>query len=248
MSTKFTVVSIQTYGDYLLKAPFIHELFAAHPDAEITVVTNPRGTQVYPLIDSRLAIVTVAKTESRIAILARLRRLPRADALYLLDQHPASCLFAMLIPARQRIGWYQSVSRLYHGPEAGFRDRNTINPILSGVLKLALDKKYLRSPESLYEGHVELGLLDSPQLYPRLSQYRSTYSFPSQPKADPPLIFCATLAGWIARQLTEDVWAQIITTISADFPGHRIVVDASDALMSRFAGHPRFPDSSAALI
>ena len=239
MSNRFTVVSMQTYGDYLLKAPFIHELFAAHPDAAITIVTNPRGAQVYPLIDSRLHIVCADKTESRLNLFARLRRLPRADVLYVLDQHPGSSVFSMLIRARRRVGWYQSISTLFQGPDAGFRDHYTVRPILSRLLKLVLDKKYLRSPETQYEGYVELGLLESPEIFPRLAQYRTRYSFPADPKAEPPLIFCAALASWVARQLDDERWMRIISAISSDFPEHRFVIDASDALISRFAGNPR---------
>jgi ADP-heptose:LPS heptosyltransferase len=239
MSDRFTVVSFQTYGDYLLKAPFLHELFAAHPNAEITVVTNPRGGQVYPLIDSRLRVVVLDKASSRWRIAGILRRLPKANVLYLVDQHPASCLFSMLIPASRRVGWYQSVSRLYHGPDLGFRDRHSVGPILSRILRLVLNKKLLRSPQGLYEGHVELGLLEAPAVYPRLAQYRTSYSFPAQPKADPPLIFCATMASWVARQLDDDRWTQIIHSLASDFPQHRIVIDAPDSLMSRLSGHPQ---------
>ena len=239
MSSRITIVSLQTFGDYMLKAPLIHELFAAHGDPEITIVTNPRGVQVYPLIDSRLNVVGVNKAESRSALFLRLRRIPTADILYLVDQHPGSCLMALTLRARRRVGWYQSVSWLYHGKDLGFRDRYALKRILSEILRLTLTTSYLRSPESLYEGHVELGLLESPRRYPRLAQYRTAYSLPPRSKANPPVIFCATLASWVGRQLDEDRWIQVIQTLLEEFPGHGIVLDAADSLMSRFSREPR---------
>ena len=239
MSSRITIVSLQTFGDYMLKAPLIHELFAALGDPEITIVTNPRGVQVYPLIDSRLNVVGVNKAESRSALFLRLRRIPTADILYLVDQHPGSCLMALTLRARRRVGWYQSVSWLYHGKDLGFRDRYALKRILSEILRLTLTTSYLRSPESLYEGHVELGLLESPRRYPRLAQYRTAYSLPPRSKANPPVIFCATLASWVGRQLDEDRWIQVIQTLLEEFPGHGIVLDAADSLMSRFSREPR---------
>lgn len=238
MPYSVTVVSLQTYGDFLLKSPFFHQLASSYPEAKITVVTNSRGAQIYPLIDSRLKVVALDKSQSRAALFMRMLRLPEADVVYVLDQHPGSYLLSLILRARQRIGWYQSVSRLYGGPEAGFRDRYAVDRRLSLLLRFAFSRKGMRSPESKYEGHVELELLDSPQILSRLAQYRTQYSFPPQQRADPPLIFCATFASWIARQIDEERWFSVITHIRTNFPRHRVLVDGTETLLSRFAGDP----------
>ena len=49
---RITLLSFRTFGDYVLKAPFLFELGRRYPHAEITLLTNRKGGQVYPLLDS----------------------------------------------------------------------------------------------------------------------------------------------------------------------------------------------------
>jgi heptosyltransferase-2 len=236
---RLTVVSIQTFGDYLLKAPFIYELYSHYPNSDITIVTNAKGAMVYPLVDSRLRIVVVDKRDSITSLFSKMITLPKADVLYLIDQNPASSLLSFLIRARRRVGWQQSVSSLYHGPNAGFRDRNSVNSILAFLLGFVLDRRRLREPEDSYEGHVELGLLDAPSIRQRLAQYRTAYSMHPEPKSSPPFIFVGTSTSWKARQLSDYQWYPILLRILEMFPVHRIIIDAPDALIARFQGSPR---------
>ena len=54
---RITLLSFRTFGDYVLKAPFLFELWQLYPNATVTLITNRKGGQVYPLLDSRLHIV-----------------------------------------------------------------------------------------------------------------------------------------------------------------------------------------------
>ena len=231
---KLTVVSLQTFGDYLLKAPFICELFSQFPGAEVTVVTNPRGALVYPLIDSRLRIVVADKDDSRLALFAKLFRIPRADTLFLVDINRFSYLLSLAIRARRRVGWQQSISNLFHGPGKGFRDFRHITSGFGAFLGMILDKKRLREPESFYEGFVELQLFDTP-ITPRavLSQYRSEFSFRPDPQPASPTILCGTLASWVARQLRDELWIEIVQSLLKTYPEHRIVIDTPNDLFAR---------------
>ena len=53
---RITLLSFRTFGDYVLKAPFLFELGRLYPNAEVTIVTNRKGGQVYPLVDSRTEV------------------------------------------------------------------------------------------------------------------------------------------------------------------------------------------------
>jgi ADP-heptose:LPS heptosyltransferase len=236
---KLTIISIQTFGDYLLKAPFLHQVFSRYPGAEVTLVTNPKGAMVYPLVDSRLKLVVVDKHDSKPSILSKLIRIPKADILYLIDQNPVSYAFSLVVRARKKIGWQQSMSKLFQGPQIGFRDYNWVSPKLKFVMGFVLDKKRLREPEDAYEGHVELRLLDNPEIYPRLAQYRTESSFNSAAKPAAPLILCCTRASWNARQLSEDVWNQILLALLASYPRHEFVVDGPSSLIAGMGDNPR---------
>jgi ADP-heptose:LPS heptosyltransferase len=54
---RITLLSFRTFGDYVLKAPFLFELGKLYPKAEVTMITNRKGGQVYPLVDSRLKVI-----------------------------------------------------------------------------------------------------------------------------------------------------------------------------------------------
>ena len=41
-----TLLSFRTFGDYVLKAPFLHELYRMYPDALVTMLTNAKGGEV----------------------------------------------------------------------------------------------------------------------------------------------------------------------------------------------------------
>ena len=45
---RITLLSFRTFGDYVLKAPFLFELARLYPNAEVTMITNRKGGQVYP--------------------------------------------------------------------------------------------------------------------------------------------------------------------------------------------------------
>jgi ADP-heptose:LPS heptosyltransferase len=239
LSLKLTVVSLQTFGDYLLKAPFFYELLSQYPQAEVTVVTNSKGALVYPLIDSRLRIAEVDKSDPRLRLFAKLFSIPRADILFLVDTNPSSYLVSLAIRARRRVGWQQSVSSLFHGPGKGFRDFYHVTPSLQAILGIILDKKRLREPESYYEGFVELLLFDTPiTTRPALSQYRGEFSFRPERELASPTILCATLASWRARQLRAGQWIEIVQSLLKTYPEHRIVIDAANDLFARMPQDP----------
>jgi ADP-heptose:LPS heptosyltransferase len=236
---RITIVSIQTFGDYLLKAPFLHQMFSRYPGAEVTLVTNRKGAMVYPLVDSRLKLVVIDKQDSKLSILSKLIAIPKAEILYIVDISPVSYAIALVVRARKKIGWQQSISKLFQGPQIGFRDYYWVSPKLKFVMGLVLDKKRLREPEDAYEGHVELRLLDNPAIYPRLAQYRAESSFKPALKPAAPLILCCTGASWNARQLNEEVWNEILQTLLATYPNHEFVVDGPSALLAGLGGNPR---------
>ncbi len=40
---RITLLSFRTFGDYVLKAPFLFELGRLYPNAEVTMITNRKG-------------------------------------------------------------------------------------------------------------------------------------------------------------------------------------------------------------
>ena len=76
---RVTLLSFRTFGDYILKAPFLFELASRYPNAEITLLTNRKGGQVYTLLDSRLKVITVDHGDRKLKLLRTLLGVPPAD-------------------------------------------------------------------------------------------------------------------------------------------------------------------------
>ena len=93
---RITLLSFRTFGDYVLKAPFLFELARLYPDAEVTMVTNRKGGEVYPLIDSRLKVVVVEERAVE-------RPCSRVGAAKTSDLRPKAFLIVTLIPKRRSV-------------------------------------------------------------------------------------------------------------------------------------------------
>lgn len=230
------VLSFRTYGDYVLKAPFLHVLRSRFPDARILIITNRKGGEVYPLLDARLEILVLDHDTPKATILPKLWKLGVADRLYVMDVSFTPLVLAMAIRARKKIGWYQNLSRLYG--ESGFHDWTSTPGWLSWLARITLRPAKLREPENKYEGYVELELLDSDGDSRPLAAFRSHHARPRY-SVDAPYVYCATEAGWKARQLTAAQWGDIISYILERFPKVRIFVHGSDEVTRRFAGSGR---------
>ena len=227
------VVIFQPYGDHMLRAPFLSELYRLCPDASVTVITDDRGLSVYPLLDSRLEIVRLKWRRFSMSNLAKARSLGRFDLLFVLDQGRFSIVTSMFVRAARRIGWTQSVSTLYFGPSVGFRERLILPTFLSALLTLFWRSPGVRRPDGDYEGHVELKLLayaakENPQVLDALSAYRTTYSRPAAPKATPRVLFLSTTASWITKQLETAQWLAIVDDLSTAFPDYKLIVYCTD--------------------
>src|ERR1700753_4366307 len=98
---RITLLSFRTFGDYVLKAPFLFELGRLYPNAEITVITNRKGGQVYPLIDSRLKLIVVDHGDSKMGMLRTLLALPRADLVLALDDSRNTLVLSLLVPGQR---------------------------------------------------------------------------------------------------------------------------------------------------
>jgi ADP-heptose:LPS heptosyltransferase len=239
---RITLLSFRTFGDYVLKAPFLHELFLHYPDAQVTLLTNEKGGQVYPLLDSRLNVVVVDHGNSKAQLLRKLWRIPRADILYAIDDSRTTLILALLLRGKQKTGWVQGLSRLYS--KDGYFEWKSVRPWLSAITKLVFRPARIRRPEDSYEGDVELELLDEfldefldkfPDELPDgrrnasgprrpLASYRSPFALPPAARPESPYIYCAAEAGWVARQLTAKQWEGIITGLLNAFPRHSVVV------------------------
>jgi ADP-heptose:LPS heptosyltransferase len=245
-SRRITLLSFRTFGDYVLKAPFLHELYRKYPRAEVTVITNGKGGEVYPLLDSRLKVVVLDRGEGRAEMLRRLSRVPRADVVYSMDDSRTTLILALLVRGKRKTGWVQGISRLY--AEGGYFEWKSVRPWLSFVMKMVFRPGKVRLPEDKYEAEVELELLDlSPPELPEsgrpLAEYRSIFACPPaiKPATQPKMhyIYCAAEAGWVVRQLTTEQWAGVISGLLQAFPSHSIVVHGAAAAVERFAGNPR---------
>lgn len=233
---RITLLSFRTFGDYVLKAPFLYELFAQYPSAQVTLLTNGKGGQVYPLLDSRLKVVVVDHSDSKTQILGKLRRIPKADVVYAMDDSRTTLLLALFVRGRRKTGWVQGVSRLYS--KEGYFEWKSVRPWLSKVMSLVFRPAKIRLPEDSYEGEVELELLDvKPALDPNgtrpsrpLASYRGQFALPPAKPLGTPYIYCAAEAGWVARQLTTDQWKGVITGLLDAFPHHFVVVHGGVAL------------------
>ena len=224
---RITLLSFRTYGDYVLKAPFLYELYRRYPNAQVTLLTNRKGGDVYPLLESRLKVVVVDHGQPRSELLSKLLRIPAADMLYAMDDSRTSLVLALLARGKRKTGWVQGLSRLY--AESGYFEWKSVRPWLSSLVRLAFDPGKIRLPEDKYEAEVELELLGITGSGQPLAKYRSSFAYPPAQRPDTPYIYCAAEAGWIARQLTEKQWTSIATGLLQAFPRHSIVVHGSAA-------------------
>lgn len=236
-SERITLLSFRTFGDYILKAPFLFELRKLRPGAKIAIITNKKGAQVYPLLDSRLEVISFDREDAGLRGLLRLRSIPRSDLVYALDDSRTTLLLACLLRGRRKTGWVQGISRLY--AEGGYFEWRSVRPWVSMLARLAFDPGRIRLPEEKYEGEVELELLDLAGQGRRLAEYRSSFARPpAQPPARP-YIYCAAEAGWKARQLSEDQWTGTIAGLLREFPAHAILVHGAPAVAAKFAAEGR---------
>jgi ADP-heptose:LPS heptosyltransferase len=239
---RITLLSFRTFGDYVLKAPFLHELYRMYPDAEVTLLTNGKGGEVYPLLDSRLHVVVVDRGDGKREMLRKVSQVPRAEVVYAMDDSRTTLLLALLVRGKRKTGWVQGISRLY--AEGGYFEWKSVRPWLSFVMKMVYRPAKVRLPEDKYEGEVELALLDLPRPEAPangrpLAQYRSLSAWPPASRRQRPFIYCAAEAGWVARQLTIEQWTGVISGLLEAFPGHSIVIHGAAAAVEKFAGNPR---------
>src|ERR1700679_56435 len=101
---RITLLSFRTFGDYVLKAPFLHELYGMYPDAEVTLLTNGKGGEVYPLLDSRLHVVVVDRGDGKREMLRKVSRIPRAEVVYAMDDSRTTLLLALLVRGKRKTG------------------------------------------------------------------------------------------------------------------------------------------------
>jgi ADP-heptose:LPS heptosyltransferase len=234
---RITLLSFRTFGDYVLKAPFLFELARLHPDAEVTMITNRKGGQVYPLVDSRLRLVVVDHGDPKLHLLRRLLAMPKADVVFALDDSRTTLVLSLLVRGKRKTGWVQGISRLYG--EGGFFEWKSVRPWLSTIVKAVYRPGRIRLPEDKHDGEVELELLDLQGQGRPLASYRSDYASVPGLRLDPPYIYCAAEAGWRARQLTDEQWKGIISGLLQAFPKHTIVIHGAPGAVQQFASDQR---------
>jgi ADP-heptose:LPS heptosyltransferase len=234
---RITLLSFRTFGDYVLKAPFLFELRRLYPNAEIRMITNRKGGQVYPLVDARLKMVVVDHGDGKLHLLRTLFGLPRADLVFALDDSRTTLLLSLVVRGKRKTGWVQGISRLY--AEDGFFEWKSVRPWLSSIVKMVYRPGRVRLPEDKHDGDVELELLDLQRSGEPLSRYRGEYAFPPAARPEKPYIYCAAEAGWRARQLTDAQWTGIIGGLLRVFPRHTIVVHGGAAAVQGFTLDPR---------
>jgi ADP-heptose:LPS heptosyltransferase len=234
---RITLLSFRTFGDYVLKAPFLSELTRQYPNAEVTMVTNRKGGQVYPLMDSRLKLVVVDHGDAKLPMLGALVAMPRADLVFALDDSRTTLILSLVVRGKRKTGWIQGISRLY--AEGGFFEWKSVRPWLSAIVKTVFRPGRIRRPEDKPDSEVELELLDLPGQGQPLASYRSQYASPPAPRPQDPYIYCAAEAGWRARQLTDEQWTGIIRGLLQAFPRHTIVVHGAAGAVQDFAPDPR---------
>jgi len=234
---RITLLSFRTFGDYVLKAPFLFELARRYPNAEITVVTNRKGGQVYPLMDSRLRLVVVDHGDAKLTMLRALIAVPRADVVFALDDSRTTLILSLVVRGKRKTGWIQGISRLYS--EGGFFEWKSVRPWLSAIVKAVYRPGRIRRPEDKHDSEVELELLDLAGQGRPLVSYRSQYASPPALRQEEPYIYCAGEAGWRARQLTDEQWTGIIRGLLQAFPRHTIVVHGAAGAVKDFASNSR---------
>jgi ADP-heptose:LPS heptosyltransferase len=242
---RITLLSFRTFGDYVLKAPFLFELNRRYPNAAVTMITNRKGGQVYPLVDSRLKLVVVDHGDRMLPIFRKLRRLEAADLVIALDDSRTTLILSLVVRGKRKTGWVQGISLLY--AEGGFFAWKSVQPWLSKLVKAVYRPGRIRQPEDKYDGDVELELLDLRGQHQPLASYRGKYAaLPAMRPAmrpaaqtEQPYIYCAAEAGWRARQLTDEQWAGILRGLLQAFPQHTIVVHGAAAAVEEFGPEPR---------
>ena len=124
---RITLLSFRTFGDYVLKAPFLFELAKRYPDASVTILTNRKGGLVYPLVDSRLKVVVVDHGDGVLKVLRNVLRIPRAGLVFAMDDSRTTLLLSLLVRGKRRTGWVQGISLLY--AEGGFFEWKSVRPL-----------------------------------------------------------------------------------------------------------------------
>jgi ADP-heptose:LPS heptosyltransferase len=223
------LLSFRTYGDYVLKAPFLFELQQRFPKFRIIVVTNKRGGQVYPLLDSRLETLVLDHFTPKWKIPFFIWRLPKAEWLFAIDDSRTTLLLSILVRARHKTGWIQNISRLY-GTNGFFEWRSVPGWLMSWV-RISFDVAKIRSPEGKYEGYVELELLEAEGAGRPLAAFRSQYAVRGTATTNRRYIYCATEAGWKARQLSTAQWLELITELITEYPEHDMLVHGPHSLI-----------------
>ena len=233
---RITLLSFRTFGDYVLKAPFLFELFQRYPQARVTVITNRKGGQVYPLLDSRLQMVVVDHGDAKGAMITRLLRMRRADLLFALDDSRTTLLLSLIVRARRKTGWVQGISLLY--AQGGFFAWHSVRPWVSALVRAVFQPGRIRRPEDQHDAYVELELLELQGSELPLARYRGEYALLAAAEAEP-YIYCAAEAGWLARQLTNEQWSGILAGLLDAFPRHTVVVHGAAAAVAGFGQEPR---------
>jgi ADP-heptose:LPS heptosyltransferase len=234
---RITLLSFRTFGDYVLKAPFLFELGRLYPKAEVTMITNRKGGQVYPLVDSRLKIFVLDHGDSKLHLLRTLLAMPRADLVIALDDSRTTLVLSLLAPGKRKTGWVQGISFLY--AEGGFFPWKSVRPWVSALVKTVFRPGRIRHPEARHDAEVELELLDLQGDGRPLARYRSRYAHPPAMRTGPPYIYCAAEAGWHARQLSDEQWKGILAGMLQAFPRHTIVIHGAAEAVKEFALEPR---------
>jgi ADP-heptose:LPS heptosyltransferase len=232
-----TLLSFRTFGDYVLKAPFLFELYRLYPNASVTLLTNRKGGLVYPLLDSRLNVVTADHGDSRLSILQKLLRVPRADLVISMDDSRTTLLLALLVAGRRKTGWIQGMSLLY--AEGGFFTWRSVRPWLSTLVRTVFRPGLVRLPEDKHDAEVELALLGLTGESRPLASYRSAYALAPAPRPTARYIYCAAEAGWQARQLSDPQWAAILRGLLKAFPDHILMVHGAAGAVAELASEPR---------
>jgi ADP-heptose:LPS heptosyltransferase len=234
---RITLLSFRTFGDYILKAPFLFELYRLHPDAAITMITNRKGGQVYPLVDARLQVVVVDHGDPKLRLLGTLLGIPKADLVFAVDDSRTTLLLSLLVRGKRKTGWVQGLSLLY--AEGGFLEWKSVRPWLSAVVKAFYRPGRIRRPEDKHDAEVELELLDLQARGLPLAAYRGQHAAPATVRREPAYIYCAAEAGWRARQLSDEQWTGIIAGLLRAFPKHTMVVHGAAGALKEFAAEPR---------
>jgi ADP-heptose:LPS heptosyltransferase len=232
-----TLLSFRTFGDYVLKAPFLFELFRLYPDATVSMITNRKGGHVYPLLDSRLKLTVVDHGDPKISIVRSLFTIPRADLVFAMDDSRTTLLLSLLVRGRRKTGWVQGISLLYG--EEGFFEWRSVRPWVSSLVKAVYRPARVRRPEDKHDAEVELELLDLRGEGKPLASYRGSYACPPASRPEKRYIYCAAEAGWSVRQLSQQQWIGIISGLLQAFPQHNLLVHGAPASVNEFASDPR---------